>query len=593
MTDKEQKYPLQEAMEDLQNISPELQKHIDGYANDTFSTEAFDRMEAAYNKAHKPGEPEQAERLNQAKEPHTREELDPIAYMQLLRFRLDAIKDPEAALIKFAPEDIRDELLSEIQAGRFSNFVKEVAEKTGADPEQIANKETRTPEQQALLHQAAIQSQARRIERLAKSLYLQAVALLSFDAISSGTIGQGELNPQKVADSLEYFIADSSASYFFAQHQDIDPLSSGTLTPEQQEDLKTIYTKLCNYFNSRAREEGKPATKHETLEVFLSFVREEHPEEPPGDNLPRIQYKKTTDLKTATDKLVNVFFSLSAPEPRAAINGQVRMTGWPVRYEGRKSKKEITLFYDYSWNEETLKRYGLDKNFSDLDFFAMSACDNLFAAGNDTVSLARIYTEMGGRAEGVTGKQLEPIYYSLLKGQSTILTIDDSDVMRAWGNKQDGKYHEIISPVMPVVLGNERFIANGKLANGYVKITAFSPFRRIAEALGHITAWDKDVLRLYSGRKTKRYYSVLRFLMTQIAWMRNGTRSNKILYSSLYSHTGDTSTRDKQLARDMMYRLLNEVFIPTEYVKSYIEEAEPTPGVVLTLHKKRLQIKGK
>ena len=81
--------------------------------------------------------------------------------------------------------------------------------------------------------------------------------------------------------------------------------------------------------------------------------------------------------------------------------------------------------------------------------------------------------------------------------------------------------------------------------------------------------------------------------MIQIGWMRNGTRSDKILYSSLYSHTGDTTTRGQQLARDMMYRLLDEVFIPAEYVKAYKEDADPTPGVVLTLHRKRLQIKGK
>lgn len=587
MNEPEQKSPLQEGLEDPQSITPELHNYIDSYAANAFSAESLDRMEAAYNKATAAGKSEQPK---QQREPSDREELDMITYMQLLQFRIDALKDPEAALIKYAPEAVRAELLSDMQASRFARFVNEVAAKTGADPEQIANKETRTQEQQALLNQAAVQSQITRMEQLAKSLYLQAVALLSFDAISSATYNQDEQNTKKIADSLEYFIADSSATYFFAQHRSIDPLSSGTLTQEQQEDLKTIYAKLCSYFNSRIREDGKPETKHATLEIFLDYVRGEYPEEQTSDDLPRIQYKKTADIKTVTDKLANVFFSLAAPTPGGAINGQRQMT--QLKYEGRKSKKEVTLFYDYAWNEETLRKYGLDKKFEDFDFFVMSVCDNLFAAGNDTVSLAKIYTEMGGIGKPAA-KQLEPIYYSLLKGQSTITTIDDYDVLKAWGKAPDGKYHEIISPVMPVILGNERFIANGKIANGYVKITALSPFRRVAEPLGHITAWEKDVLRLYSGRKTKRYYSVLRFLMMQIGWMRNGNRSTKILYSSLYNHTGDTSTRGQQLARDMMYRLLDEVFIPAEYVKAYKEDAEPAPGVLLTLHKKRLQIKGK
>ena len=87
-----------------------------------------------------------------------------------------------------------------------------------------------------------------------------------------------------------------------------------------------------------------------------------------AEGLPKVKYKKTTDLKTVTDKLANVFFSLSAPEANApAVNGQRQMT--PLRYEGSKSKKEITLFYDYVYNEDVLEKYGLNKKFGDFDFF--------------------------------------------------------------------------------------------------------------------------------------------------------------------------------------------------------------------------------
>ena len=306
------------------------------------------------------------------------------------------------------------------------------------------------------------------------------------------------------------------------------------------------------------------------------------------EEIPRIKYKKTTEIKTVTDKLANVFFSLMAPAA-SETNGQRQMNA--LRYEGKKSKKEITLFYDYVYNEEVLEKYGLSKKFDDFDFFVMSILDTLYAAGNDTVSFSKIFSEMGGE-DSPTGKQLEPIYYSLLKGLTTIITIDDAEAQKAW-NTKSGTYREIVSPVMPVQLGNERFVANGKIAKGYVKINGFSPFMQVAKPLGHITAWDKGILRLYKGRKTKRYYSVMRFLMLQIGWMRNGPRSRKITYSSLYDYTGDKTTREKQLARDMMYRLLEEVFKPAAYITAYKEEANPTPGVVLTLNKDRLKITGK
>ena len=116
---------------------------------------------------------------------------------------------------------------------------------------------------------------------------------------------------------------------------------------------------------------------------------------------------------------------------------------------------------------------------------------------------------------------------------------------------------------------------------------------QVAKPLGHLTAWDKKILRLYTGKRTKRYYSVLRFLMLQIGWMRNGDRSNKILYSSLYQYTGDTTARAQQLARDMMYRLLDEVFKPAGYITAYREKADPSPGVVLTMSENRQRLSGK
>lgn len=303
--------------------------------------------------------------------------------------------------------------------------------------------------------------------------------------------------------------------------------------------------------------------------------------------LPQITYNKTKDIKTITDKLANVFYSLMAPQPKE-INGQRQMI--PLQYEGKNAKINITLFYDYVWNEEKLKKYGLDKIFTDFDFFVMTTLDNLFSAGNTVVSFTKIFKEMGGEGSPTTS-QLEAIYHSILKGMTTIITIDDYEVQQAWNTAAGEKYHEIISPVMPAIIGNERFVANGKIVNGYVKITDFSPFWRVAAPIKHITAWDKSILKGYTGKKTNRYYSVLRFLMQQIGWMRNGNRDHKILYSALYEYTGDKTTRQQQLARDMMYRLLEEVFTPTEYISAYKEEAKPTPGVKITLCKKRLQSK--
>ncbi len=307
------------------------------------------------------------------------------------------------------------------------------------------------------------------------------------------------------------------------------------------------------------------------------------------EELTRVKYAQTTDLKIITDKLPNVFYSLAAPIGEQQINGQRQMI--PLKYEGPRSKKEVTLFYDFVYDEAALQRYGISKRFDDFDFFVMSICDNLYSAGNEIVSLTKIFREMGNENSPST-EQLEQLLNSLLKGMSTLVTIDNKEVMQAWHKGSDGKYQEIVSQVIPAQLGNERFLAGGRIAEGYVRLTAPSPFLRVAKPIGHVTAWDKEILRLYKGRKTKRYYSVLRFLMMQIGWMRNGKgkRSNKITYSALYEYTGDTTARKQQLTRDMMHRLLKEVFTPAGYISAYKENNDSTLGVILNLNENRQQL---
>lgn len=297
--------------------------------------------------------------------------------------------------------------------------------------------------------------------------------------------------------------------------------------------------------------------------------------------LPQVTYQGSTEVKTVTDKFANLFFSLTAPQSRGMINGQRQFI--PVRYGRRGAKKEITLLYDYSFNEDIIKRFGLSRNFDDQSFFVASIIDNLLDEGNSTVSLTKVWHELGNTGSPNTDA-LTNLVNILRLGMSTIITADISQVNSAWGIEKDGKTRELISPVIPVQIAQEKFAANGKTASALINITGHTPFYIIGYPLDHYTTWNKDVLRLYKGRRTKRYYSVLRFLITQIGWMRNGKsgRSNKILYESLYSYTGDKSTRARQLSRDMMYRLFDEVFIPTGYISAYKEDNSGKPGVMLT-----------
>lgn len=298
--------------------------------------------------------------------------------------------------------------------------------------------------------------------------------------------------------------------------------------------------------------------------------------------LPKVAYTKgTKDVKTVTDKFANLFFSIAAPQSKGELNGQRQFI--PVRYEKRGAKKEITLLYDYSFNEDTIQRFGLSRNFDDQAFFVASVVDNLLDEGNSTISATKLWHEMGNDGSP-SADALTNLINILRLGMSTIITADISQIVEAWGIAKDGKSRELISQVIPVQIAHEKFAANGKTASAMINITGHTPFYIIGYPLNHYTTWSKDILRRYKGRRTKRYYSVLRFLITQIGWMRNGKsrRSNKILYESLYEYTGDKTTRARQLSRDMMYKLFDEVFIPTGYISAYKEDSSGKPGVILT-----------
>ena len=84
-------------------------------------------------------------------------------------------------------------------------------------------------------------------------------------------------------------------------------------------------------------------------------------------------------------------------------------------------------------------------------------------------------------------------------------------------------------------------------------------------------------------------------MITQIGWLRNpnSKRSNKITYSSVYEYCGDSTTRSKQLTRDMIYRLLDEIFKPAGYITSYKEDNKGEPGVILTYTANTAALPGK
>lgn len=313
-----------------------------------------------------------------------------------------------------------------------------------------------------------------------------------------------------------------------------------------------------------------------------------------GEQSKEISYRKAKDLKMVTDKLIHTFFQLGAPLPQE-VNGQWKFApiadeAIPVRYEDRNSKKQITLYYNYRFDMEKLQEYGIKPDFTSYDFFVATVLDNLLLNGNGFVSVTKILSDMGISKGSATKSQKDKLYKSLIKGGSTEIRINDKAIQESWGIKKT--YSELECwRVLPVVIKKERMIVDGNITDITVKITDFSVFYYLANSLDRITTWDKKLLQMYTGRRTERYWEVMHYLMREIAWMRYGGRSHKLLFSKIYDYNQDRTKEDKRRTREMVKRLLDEVFVPAGYVKSYELDTGAGAGYVLTLSPQQRAIK--
>ena len=321
-------------------------------------------------------------------------------------------------------------------------------------------------------------------------------------------------------------------------------------------------------------ETAKPADKRSLLDISA------------------IKYKNSYEIQAATHKLINTFFSVNPPSP-IEIAGQMAFSqlqrdGIPVGFERKGAKKEITLYYNYNFDNELLQRYGLEPKITSMEYFVSMITDNLSIEGNTTPTATKIWHELGNTGSPNTD-QLQPIIHSLIKGVATKMIVDDSEVQKEWGHRRS---RELIMPLISAKLLLEKDNDTGQITDAKIEINDYSPFWYVSQITGQRTTWDKAVLRLYKGRRTARYYDVMKFLMQTIAYMKGGKRSHKIEYATLYAETGTKKrTRDQNLAKQMLFTLLDTVFIPLGYVKSYQEATTGKPGVFLYIPKQRMLTK--
>lgn len=196
--------------------------------------------------------------------------------LALVALEVDAMKDPEDALsarIASTTGETQQAFINHLrkwEQGNYASIVREAALKTGADPNQIVNPDTRTEEQQHALFEASARRQIERMDMFFNSDYMRAANALDsvksvFDDIS---------RTEHQIDIKQEFLL-----YYFSTHPDIRPSTTGTFEASDKEDLIDQYKKfesfLIGYFKDA--EKAVHASNNDFIKALHAFVEKEDP----------------------------------------------------------------------------------------------------------------------------------------------------------------------------------------------------------------------------------------------------------------------------------------------------------------------------
>ena len=333
---------------------------------------------------------------------------------------VDLMKDVEDAISSRitdstdeAARDIWHKILDRYERGHFASLVKEVANQTGADPAQIADKDTRTAEQQQALLEASARRQIARMDKFFESDYMKVVQAL----------GEVESLFDEPADPDVIGVKESFILYYFTTRPDIRPSEAGQFTKADKEKLIEQYKRfesfIVKYFDGVER--ANAARDGEWTAALEAFIAAENP----------------ADAQEIIEHLTSVL-----PEKYVVPNNKLANTmtrgiidiGRITLEESRRGAKklvETTCILTYEGDNVHLSGR---QPFTEYDRNVYNAVSSLYVYGDQShvVTPAMVYRAMTGLtdSEKPTAGQLAAVTRSLDKMRFIRARIDCTEELK-------------------------------------------------------------------------------------------------------------------------------------------------------------------
>ena len=333
---------------------------------------------------------------------------------------VDLMKDVEDAIssritdsTSEAARDMWHKILDRYERGHFASLVKEVADQTGADPAQIADKDTRTAEQQQALLEASARRQVARMDKFFESDYMKVVRAL----------GEVDSLFDEPADPDVIGVKESFILYYFTTRPDIRPSEAGQFTQADKEKLIEQYKRfeafIVKYFDGVER--ANAARDGEWTAALEAFIAAENP----------------ADAQEIIEHLTSVL-----PEKYVVPNNKLANTmtkgiidiGKITLEESRRGAKklvETTCILTYEGDNVHLSGR---QPFTEYDRNVYNAVSSLYIYGDQShvVTPAMVYRAMTGLtdSEKPTAGQLAAVTRSLDKMRFIRARIDCTEELK-------------------------------------------------------------------------------------------------------------------------------------------------------------------
>lgn len=354
--------------------------------------------------------------------------------MRLVALDMRVLKDAEEALFsraKLAEGEQKERLLRQLEkweSWRFFSLVKEVADQTGADPAQIIDKNTRTPEQEQALIEAANRRELARIDAFANSNYMIVLGWLQgTKSLFDPDPAHPDLFPDLLIgdeDPDPWSFKESFLWYYFTTRPDIRPSAQEGITEADKEAVIALYNRfeafLVDYFGSI--EKAEHCKDPEYIRAIEAFIARENPDDA-QEIIERLTSVLPEKYVIPNNKLANTL-----------TRGIIDIGDFVLEESRRGARKLVETTCALTYEGDNVHLSGRQP-FTEYDRNVYNAVSSLYVYGDKShvVTPAMVYRAMTGltETEKPTAGQLAAVTRSLDKMRFIRARIDCTEELKA------------------------------------------------------------------------------------------------------------------------------------------------------------------